>query len=44
MHDVDSDIFFESFLKKDVPDQWIPPQHKMTDEEQQAEIDRIGGI
>lgn len=44
MHDVDANIIGDSFLMGDVPKYWIPPQHKMTDEEQQAEIDRIGAV
>lgn len=44
MYDVDASIHGDSFLMGDVPKYWIPPQHKMTDEEQQAEMDRIGGI
>lgn len=41
MMDVDGNIFGDSFLMGDVPKHWIPPQHKMTDEEQQAEMNRI---
>ena len=44
MYDVDANIFGESFLIGDVPKDWVPPQHQMTDEEQQGEIDRIGAI
>ena len=44
MSDVDATIFYESFLMGDVPDDWIPPQHKMTDDEQRAEMNRIVGI
>lgn len=44
MSDVDADIIGDSFLMGDVPKDWVPPQHEMTDDEQQAEMDRIRAV